>query len=123
MSMVNISKAAKLAGISRTHLYRKYINTGMISVSKDETGKSFIDTSELIRVFSKLHTGKTKVAEGDSDITSSASEIVLLEKIKGLEALLKAKEEELEGYREREKYLYHLIEDKPKKRRWFGFKF
>lgn len=39
MSTVSISKAAKLAGISRTHFYRKYLSKGIISISKDEIGK------------------------------------------------------------------------------------
>ena len=56
MSKVSISKAAKLAGISRTAIYKSYINKGLISVSRDEAGKKCIDTSEIIRVFGKLKT-------------------------------------------------------------------
>ncbi len=50
MSKVTITEAARLAGISRQHLYRGFINTGKISVIKDND-KSVIDISELLRVF------------------------------------------------------------------------
>lgn len=54
MARVSISKAAKLAGISRASLYKTYLNKGVISVSRDSTGKKYIDTSELLRVFGSL---------------------------------------------------------------------
>jgi hypothetical protein len=122
MKMVNITEAAKLAGISRNHFYKKYLNPGLISVSKNEAGKVAIDPSELMRVFTTLSSKQMKVPQCDSEITlkNGTSEAVLLEKIKGLETLLKAKEDELESSRDREKYLYHLLESKLKKRKWFG---
>ena len=55
MALVNITEAAKLAGISRTYLYKKYINTNKISVSVDAKGNKQIETSELLRVFGELH--------------------------------------------------------------------
>lgn len=120
MTMVNITEAARLSGISRNHFYKKYLNTGLISVTRDEAGKVAIDTSELMRVLTVLPSKRLKGAQCDSEISTKndTSEAVLLEKIKGLEALLQAKEDELEGHRNREKYLYHLIESKSKKRKW-----
>ena len=50
MNKISISAAARLAGISRTNLYKTYINTGKISVIREDD-KVYIDTSELIRVF------------------------------------------------------------------------
>ena len=50
MSKVSISQAAKLAKISRSTLYNKYINTGKISVETIDD-KKLIDMSELFRVF------------------------------------------------------------------------
>jgi hypothetical protein len=47
----------------------------------------------------------------------SVSETLLLEKIQELETLLKLKDEELEGYRNREKDLYKLLACQSKKRR------
>lgn len=52
--LVNITKAAQLAGIGRETLYKNYINKGKISVSRDEKNRPVIDTSELLRVFGSL---------------------------------------------------------------------
>lgn len=54
MALVSVSQAARLAGISRQHLYRKYIKPGEISVQRDDKGDPVIDTSELLRVFGRL---------------------------------------------------------------------
>lgn len=51
MAKVSVSEAARIAKISRSYLYRKYITTGKISVEKDREDKPVIDTSEIIRVF------------------------------------------------------------------------
>ena len=56
MARVNVSEAAKLAGYTRSHFYRKYINQGIVTVSTDNSGKKYVETSELIRVFGKLET-------------------------------------------------------------------
>ena len=53
MNKLTITEAAKLAGISRQHLYKKYINNGALSITKD-CDKSFIEMSELLRVFPDL---------------------------------------------------------------------
>jgi hypothetical protein len=50
MNKLTVSQAAKLIGISRQHLYKKYINTGVLSTIK-EFDKLFIEFSELLRVF------------------------------------------------------------------------
>ena len=70
MASVSISKAAELAGISRTSLYRTYIKQGRISVSKDSAGKKYIDTSELLRVFGKLKTNSEAVAADSTNTVS-----------------------------------------------------
>ena len=49
MALVSKSKAAKLAGVSRTTIHR-YVNVGKLSMTGDK-----VDTSELIRVFGSLH--------------------------------------------------------------------
>lgn len=54
MARVSISKAIKLAGVSRSTFYSSYINKGRVTVSSDTNGKKYIDTSELIRVFGEL---------------------------------------------------------------------
>lgn len=63
MAKVNVTEAAKLAGIGRAHLYRKYLRPKdkagkilppLLSTEKDHQGNTVIDTSELLRVFGKL---------------------------------------------------------------------
>jgi hypothetical protein len=53
MSKVSISEAIRMAGISRSHFYSKYINKGVISVHIEDNKKT-IDVSELIRVFGNV---------------------------------------------------------------------
>ena len=55
MSQVNITQAAKLAGLSRSHFQKNYIKTGKITVSRDNKNRPQIDTAELLRVFGELH--------------------------------------------------------------------
>lgn len=50
MNKLTVLQAAKLIGISRQHLYKKYINTGVLSTIK-EFDKLLIEFSELLRVF------------------------------------------------------------------------
>jgi regulator of replication initiation timing len=59
MPKVNITEAAKLAGITRQYLHTKYVKTGRITVEKDAEGKNpQIDTSEIMRVFGKMDVDK-----------------------------------------------------------------
>lgn len=53
MTKVSISEAIRMAGISRSHFYNKYINKGLISVQVEDD-KKLIDVSELIRVFGNI---------------------------------------------------------------------
>lgn len=98
MAKVSISQAAKLAGVSRTTLYEHYINKGRISVEKDHQDRPQIDTTEILRVFGQL---KPEVSADVQPTVcfeqqlAEANEAVLHEKIKGLQALLDAKCEEL----------------------------
>ena len=59
--LVNITKAAKLAGIGRDTLYKNYINKGKISTTRDEKDRPMVDTSEILRVFGRLQ------SEGHTD--------------------------------------------------------
>jgi hypothetical protein len=52
-ALVNISEAARLAGVSRQTLYKRYITPGVLSVVKDREAP-VIDVAELIRVFGEL---------------------------------------------------------------------
>ncbi len=53
-----ITDCAKLTGMSRTTLYKKYINPGVISVIR-ENKNVFIELSELVRVFPNIKINET----------------------------------------------------------------
>lgn len=105
MSKVTITEAARLAGISRQHLYRGFINTGKISVIKDND-KSVIDISELLRVFpdAKVVTADSDTTQqhetaGSNNATSDNSELVTMLKTQLAEA------------KEREEWLKQQIDE------------
>lgn len=58
MALVSKSKAAKLAGVSRTTIHR-YVTDGKLSMTGDQ-----IDTSELMRVFGSLTVPKSEQGGG-----------------------------------------------------------
>jgi uncharacterized membrane protein YcaP (DUF421 family) len=105
MNKVTITEAARLAGISRQHLYRGFINTGKISVIKDND-KSVIEISELLRVFPDA---KTVTTDSDTtphhetirndNVTSDNSELVTMLKTQLAEA------------KEREEWLKQQIDE------------
>lgn len=109
MATVTISQAAKMAGISRTQLYRGFINKGKISVIR-ENDKVCIDVSELIRVFpnATLETSEnvTYVTTGNTQNTQEQSEVVTILK----QQLAKA-EAQIEEAKEREEWLKQQIDE------------
>jgi predicted site-specific integrase-resolvase len=50
---LNINQAAKSINVARSTLYRD-INNGKVSINKDAKGRSFIDVSELERVYGEV---------------------------------------------------------------------
>ena len=142
MANISITAAAKLAGVSRSTLYRTYIDKGLLSVSKDQQGKRCIDTSELLRVFGTLQgeaeQGDTSDNVGQSNATESDSvrqpEKKPESKESALELELKLTKEQLEESREREGWYKKQIDnltdtmkllEAPKQpqypRRWYQF--
>jgi hypothetical protein len=142
MAKHSVSEAAKLAGVSRSHFYKKYIRPALISVEKDKDDNPVIDTSEIMRVFGGIHgdtvngVSETQKAtpENDSKNTILQAEIQLLR-----EQLAAAQEREKLTV-DREKWMQkqidqlasqldtttRLLEHKaapelPKKRRWWQF--
>lgn len=120
MNKLSISEAARIAGISRTNLYKTYINTGKISVVRDND-KVYIDASELLRVFPDCKLNDTqKIQElpaEDSSKTQDNSELVAL-----LRAQLAEAKEREEWFKQQLEKTTHLLEDKTTKprRKLFG---
>ena len=112
MARVSITEAARLAGIGRSSFYQTYINKGAISVSKDSSGKKFIETSELIRVFGELG-GNTSGQEPDiQSQTEGCAEVLgvtLEETARDLE--IKMLREQLEKSEQREQWLQSQVQN------------
>jgi hypothetical protein len=131
---LSISQAAKMAGVSRSHFYKSYINNHRISVEEDRFGKKVIDKSEILRVFGKIHEEKQEDKEYSPNKHISKHEetpSAILEK----ENLMLRQEinflkSQLEVSQEREKWFQtqitnitlslKFLEDKrPKRKFWF----
>lgn len=104
MAKVSISEAARLAGVSRQHLYKKYLATGLLSVEKDGEHPPMCDTSELLRVFGELK-GEGKVA------ASPSGEGALLAEIENLRRWLAERDTQLQEAREREAWLKQHVDE------------
>lgn len=112
MTQVSITKAATLAGISRSTLYRSYISTGKVSVGSDHQGNPFIDTSELLRVFGVLHdTAETPDTDSVRDAKHQNTVIIteLESELHRVREVLRIREEELRKAEERELWLRNLL--------------
>jgi len=82
LALVDLTTAAKLAGISRQTIYRRMAD-GTISWELDKNGRRCLDTSEIIRVFGPLNSH-------DENLTSVTSDTVRQD--------LRKDEDPLEGY-------------------------
>ena len=116
MATVNITKAAKLAGITRQYLHKHYIKQGKISVTQDLKGNPQIDTSEILRVFGKLNdvndTGNSfqeMTPKNSIDINDFTMEVQLLrQEVAHQKILLEEKDKRLTDY----ELMVKLLRDK-----------
>ncbi|MGC9128252.1 MAG: hypothetical protein ACP5GA_05925 [Acidithiobacillus sp.] len=133
MAKVSISEAARLAGKSRSHLYEKYINRGVITVETLRDGRKVIDTSELIRVFGSISlAGSTddnddsvKDSSGHVENDNENSQIKALQaENEVLREYLRAKDEEVAWLREQVSKVTALLthqqsESRARKKWWW----
>jgi len=125
MAIISISEAARLTGKSRKTIQR-YVADGRMSVSQLDAGKKGIETSELIRVFGEMsHPSPALSHETMSQVDApdvSATLAAVQAENAALRAELKAKDENLADLRQSLRLLeYAQPENRPPKRRWFGF--
>lgn len=122
MSKVSISQAAKMAGIGRSTLYNKYINTGKITVESIDD-KKMIDVSELIRVFgSKIKLDNDSCIDDTfHDSIGQGLDTATYKIISMLEQQLRESKDLLKEAKDREEWLRgqlekttHLLENKQK---------
>lgn len=112
MAQVSVTKAARLAGVSRSTFYRSYINTGKVSVGSDQQGNPVVDTSELLRVFGVLHdTPESQDTVGVRDASDPKTLVIseLESELHRVRDLLRIREEELHKAEERELWLRDLL--------------
>jgi hypothetical protein len=133
MSKVSISQAAKMAGIGRSTLYNKYINTGKITVESIDD-KKMIDVSELIRVFgSKIKLDSDNCIDDTfHDSIGQGLDTATYKIISMLEQQLRESKDLLKEAKDREEWLRgqlekttHLLEnkqepEKPKRKKILG---
>jgi len=105
MAKISISEAARLAGISRSALYRGYISKGKLTVERDKNNAPMVDTSELFRVF-----GETAKRTGEQDIDQISEQVSLREEVARLRALVEVYERQLQEDKEREDWLRRKID-------------
>lgn len=123
MAQVSISEAIRLTKISRSHFYKKYINTGLISII-NEHDKKLIDTSELLRVFGNIHIENNNLEQNQTtqDIQRTEDTNVIIQLLK--EQLAKAEEDKKWLQQQLEKAT-NLLENKqvqepPKRKKFLG---
>lgn len=108
----SVSEAARLAGVSRSHFYKKFIKTGLITVERDKEDKPIIDTAEIMRVCGELKgknienttTGQLDTHEIHSQNTALQTEVKLLRE------LLQAREDHIADLQQSLRLLEHRPE-------------
>jgi DNA-binding transcriptional MerR regulator len=105
MAKVSISEAARLAGVSRSALYRGYISQGKISVERDYRNAPVVDTSELLRVF-----GDISKATADHQHDQGVDMAQLQAEVARLQALVQLYESQLAEAKEREDWLKRKVD-------------
>ncbi len=87
MSKLNLTQAARAAGISRTTLYR-HIEKGKVTCEINKKGQKIIDVSELIRVYGEIKKPDTpteRTTERPSGQTETVEVVqVLQERVRDL---------------------------------------
>lgn len=119
MPIVNMTQAAKLAGVGRTTLYRK-ASKGVLSTTTLPDGSPGVDTAEIFRVFPSAQ--PLKQNETIEVVHDGTRDIALLElEITNLRELLAAERRNSEDLRSAIRLLEHQTTSEVKKRRWWSF--
>lgn len=119
VAIVNITQAAKLAGLSRSYFQKKYIKSGLISSSIGEDGHKKIDTSEILRVFGKLedtpeHSDNTVLSDQQNtpENTPHIEQQIRMAELEVENRMLKERMDEMkEQYSTQLRLLEHMVEN------------
>lgn len=102
MAKVSISEGAKLAGVSRSTLNR-HLKDGAISKHRDNSGRPFVDTSELLRFYGELSqenrteqdtVGQHRTAQNGQYVSELERRLLAAEAALDLERVRRESEEE-----------------------------
>lgn len=78
---LKVSEAARLVGTSANHFTKKYIHTGLLSVSKDSRGWRQIEASEFYRMFPNVELLATGSSNIDVATSSTTNDSMLIESL------------------------------------------
>ncbi len=94
MNRLSITESAKLAGVSRNTMYSK-IKKGVLSKSKDSKGKTYIELSELLRVYPDAKREQDVKQDVQSEQSITSDQLQELVKLREQVALFEQKEDML----------------------------
>lgn len=121
MALVSVAKAASLVNRDRKVLYRDYIATGKLTVTKNGRGHMQVDTSELLRVFGAFGDETTNHDKAPHQETVNETKLEL-EKLRIENAALRDKVETQAANLDDLRQALKMLEYKqPKTRRWWPF--
>ena len=95
MTLLDLTTAANMAGVSRQTIYRK-MSEGTISWDVDQQGKRRIETSELMRVFGPLNSHDENLRDVTSNTVRHNAETV-----EGYQIAIDALKSQVESERQR----------------------
>lgn len=118
MAKHTISESARLANLARSALYEHYIKPGKISVSRDERNRPYIETAELVRVFTHLTNidqGQTQdrqasTVEDTQEQTGQVLLAVAQEQLRSMTDLMREKDLRIQLLTEQTVMLRNLLE-------------
>lgn len=117
---ITITEASKLAGISRTAFYKSYINKGVISVIR-ENKSTYIDISELLRVFPDIQLDVNKNTEVNMlDVTLERENQLLRNQLKLAEDREIWLQSQIDELRKQQSLLLEDKSTKKNRKKWFG---
>lgn len=130
MAHLTITEAINRSPVGKTYFYKQYIKTGKITVSVDNSGKKYIDSAELLRVFGELEGERVVNVQKQSTVSNTVqheivdSELVrtLREQISDLKADKQFYQTQIASLTNRLEAPNKLIEPNPIVRWWRGLK-
>lgn len=111
MPKLNMTRAAKAAGIARGTLY-KHIKEGRVTCEQNEKGEKVIDTAELLRVYGELRhpdTSSEQTEERANERHETPESVLLREQITLLQKQVEDLRQDKQTSQKREEDLLTII--------------